>query len=119
MAVYSMTGFASVHAGARPADPSAAAVPAIGLEVRSVNSRFLDLSMRLPDELRGHEPALRELLNRELRRGKVELRAWLDSRTEDALPAPAVAQLQRLAVLQDQVCGWLPEARPLSVADAL
>ncbi len=32
----------------------------VTVELRSVNSRFLDLAFRLPDELRGLEPALRE-----------------------------------------------------------
>jgi hypothetical protein len=32
------------------------------VELRSVNGRFLDLVAALPDELRGLEPALRELL---------------------------------------------------------
>jgi uncharacterized protein (TIGR00255 family) len=47
----------------------------LGLEIRSVNSRFLDLTFRLPDELRPFEPALRELLTAKLKRGKVEVRA--------------------------------------------
>ena len=67
MAVYSMTGFGSAISGA--ADSAAASpdsVPSntgsVGVELRSVNGRFLDFSLRLPDELRGLEPALRELV---------------------------------------------------------
>ncbi len=41
--------------------------------LRGVNHRFLDLSMRLRDELRREEPALRELLSGRLRRGRVEV----------------------------------------------
>jgi uncharacterized protein (TIGR00255 family) len=41
-------------------------------ELRSVNHRYLDISFRLPEILRGFEPQLRELLNQELDRGKVE-----------------------------------------------
>ncbi len=68
MAVYSMTGYASATSGsAEPAEPGsegeAAAAPksSVGVELRSVNSRFLDLVLRLPDELRALEPALREI----------------------------------------------------------
>ncbi len=43
------------------------------LELRSVNHRFLDLSLRLPEELRAAEPALRERLGARLARGKVDL----------------------------------------------
>lgn len=46
----------------------------LALELRSVNSRFLDLYFRLPDELRHVETPLRELLTAQLARGKVEIR---------------------------------------------
>ena len=45
------------------------------VECRAVNSRFLDLGFRLPDECRGAEPALREMASQSLSRGKVEFRA--------------------------------------------
>lgn len=41
-------------------------------ELRSVNHRYLDLSIRLPEELRSIEPQVREQLNKNLSRGKVE-----------------------------------------------
>ena len=77
MSVYSMTGYAGVQQSApqSPAGPESRSTPVqrLGLEIRSVNSRFLDLSLRLPDELRQHEPALRELITRHIKRGKVEV----------------------------------------------
>ena len=41
-------------------------------EVRSVNHRFLDVSLRLPDELRGLEGATRKRISARLGRGKVD-----------------------------------------------
>jgi uncharacterized protein (TIGR00255 family) len=41
-------------------------------EIRSVNHRFLDATLRLPDSCRALEPELRQALARELRRGKVD-----------------------------------------------
>lgn len=41
-------------------------------EIRSVNSRYLELHFRLPDAFRDLEPALRERLRQQLSRGKVE-----------------------------------------------
>ncbi len=117
MPVYSMTGYASVQAS--DANPSGVAPPRLGLEVRSVNSRFLDLSFRLSDELRHCESALRELLIAHLKRGKVELRAFVGASTDSAGQAPSVALLQRLNHNQDQVLAWLPNAKPLSVADVM
>ncbi|MEE3209891.1 MAG: YicC/YloC family endoribonuclease [Pseudomonadota bacterium] len=42
-------------------------------EIRSVNSRYLELHFRLPDEFRDMEPALRECIKSRLNRGKVEV----------------------------------------------
>lgn len=116
MAVYSMTGYASGQQN--PASAEAAA-PRLGMELRSVNSRFLDLSFRLSDELRQHEPALRELIGQRVQRGKLELRAFVLAGSASALAEPQPRLLQRLASLQDQVHAWLPQAPALSVAEAL
>ena len=119
MPVYSMTGYASAQH--TPGGNAEIATPAacLALELRSVNSRFLDVVLRLPDELRPHEPALRELIAKRLKRGKVELRVSVEAAAGGALPDVPVRTLQRLAAAQQQVRVWLPEAAPLSVADAL
>lgn len=116
MSVYSMTGYATAHSGS---DGMPEGLPGLGVEIRSVNSRFLDLVLKLPEELRGAEPALRELLGARLRRGKVEVRVWIEGRTDAGQRAPGVAELQRLATLQDLVRDWLPQATPFSVAEVL
>ena len=123
MPVYSMTGFASVqgHAPAANADGSPTAQPPVrmGLEIRSVNSRFLDLVFRLPEELRQLEPVLRELVSRAVKRGKVEVRASLDATDSAGMVSPSPQTLQRIASLQSKVQDWMPDARSLSVADIL
>jgi uncharacterized protein (TIGR00255 family) len=124
MSVYSMTGFAhATHsAGGSTDDPAARAAPggsAVTVEVRSVNSRFLDLAFRLPDELRGLEPALRELVGAAVKRGKIELRVAPQRETDNAWPQPQAEQLNKLSHLESTITSWLPEARPLSVNEAL
>ncbi|MEG2046295.1 MAG: YicC/YloC family endoribonuclease, partial [Comamonas sp.] len=120
MAVYSMTGYASAqHGSSAEAGEASSRNVRLGLEIRSVNSRFLDLTFRLPDELRAQEPALRTLLTARLKRGKVEVRAAIDLDAASSLPQPSPALLQRLVSLQDQVQAWLPDAKGLSVADAM
>ncbi len=120
MPVYSMTGYASVQHSLTPADTESGLPTArLGLEIRSVNSRFLDLSFRLPEELRQLEPGLRELITKQIRRGKVEVRASLDAGEASGANAPSPQTLQRIAALQDKVQDWLPGARALSVADVL
>ena len=42
------------------------------LELRSVNHRYLELNLRLPEELRALEPKIRERVNKHLGRGKVD-----------------------------------------------
>ena len=121
MPIYSMTGYASAQAELHPdtADTSASPTLRLGLEIRSVNSRFLDLSFKVPEELRPHEAALRELVMKHLKRGKVEVRAHIESNADNAIGAPTPQLLQRLSALQDTVHSWLPKATPLSVADVL
>lgn len=131
MPVYSMTGYASATAGAAepavsttaaelPATRSAAVSPAsVSVELRSVNGRFLDLNLRLPDDLRALEPTLRELLTAAFRRGKIELRLNTQSVSDTAWPQPQPEQLNRLLHLQGTIRGWLPSAQALSVHEVL
>jgi uncharacterized protein (TIGR00255 family) len=128
MAVYSMTGYASAQLspgatpagqeGGKTATPSAGG-SRLGLEIRSVNSRFLDLSFRLGEELRSHEPALRELITAHIKRGKVELRANVEGTANDAVREPTMGALQRLGAVQDTVRTWMPDAPALTVAEIL
>ena len=119
MAVYSMTGYATAQSGGPSPGSSEGSQPALGLEIRSVNSRFLDLAFKLQDDLRGTEPALRELLGTRLKRGKVEVRAWIEGRGDGALRTPSPADLQKLVGLQDSIQAWCPKAAPLSVAEVM
>jgi uncharacterized protein (TIGR00255 family) len=124
MSVYSMTGYASASAGAARQGESGAATttgagPVVNAELRSVNGRFLDLSLRLPDELRALEPALREMVSSAIKRGKVELRITSQRDAESGLSAPASEQLNRLSRIEGTIQSWLPKAAPLSVHEAL
>lgn len=123
MSVYSMTGYAAVQSNtassALESETAQDTNSRLGVEIRSVNSRFLDLAFRLPDELRQAEPGLRELLTSKLKRGKVELRVSLDSNSASQLKAPSSATLQRLGSFEDTIKSWLPQAAGLSVADVL
>jgi uncharacterized protein (TIGR00255 family) len=120
-----MTGYASAQhtPGSQPANNESGkpATPAgrLGLEIRSVNSRFLDLSFRLGEELRSHEPALRELITARIKRGKVEVRAGVEGTAADSVREPSVRTLQRVSAVQDTVRSWMPEAGALSVAEIL
>lgn len=66
--------------------------------LRSVNHRYLDIQPRLPDELRGLEPEVRERIKAALQRGKVE--AQLQHRFDEARSA---ARLNVNAQLADNL----------------
>lgn len=109
--VASMTGFASA---ARPT-----ALGQLTIDLRSVNSRFLDLSMRIPDDWRVFEPMLREAIAARLSRGKVECRINIVrgvGAAEPTLNAAALAQLTGLAAQVEQAIAGV---QPLGTADVL
>ncbi|MDZ7811176.1 MAG: YicC/YloC family endoribonuclease [Arhodomonas sp.] len=89
--IRSMTGFAR-----RDAEGDRGT---LSWELRSVNHRYLDLSPRLPDELRFLEPDVRDRLSAALSRGKVE--ATLRYRS----PAGGAAGLEIDWGYADQVIG--------------
>lgn len=110
--IYSMTGFAAVAAELEAGS--------LTLELRSVNHRYLDLQLRMPDELRTQEPLLREAIAAQMSRGKVECRINLATRQSAQEPARLnQGMVQQLASWSMQVRDALPEARELSVADVL
>jgi uncharacterized protein (TIGR00255 family) len=118
-----MTGYASVQSSTptEEANSQGSATTSVrfGLEIRSVNSRFLDLSFRLPDELRHTEPALREHITQHIKRGKVEVRAVYHNNQDTDLADPSIGTLQKLLSLQNKIQSWLPGARDLSVSDVI
>lgn len=67
-------------------------------ELRSVNHRYLDLSLRMPDELRGAENEARQRISAHASRGKVE--ASLRLVREDAQAAPIALDQGRLRELK-------------------
>ena len=90
------------------------------IELKSVNSRFLDLQFRMNDDLRGLEQALREAIMAGVTRGKVECRVSFGRRVASgAAQAVNAAMLGAVAQLQDQVLRQFGTATPLSVHELL
>ena len=113
--IASMTGFANVT---RPI-ASGSAGGTLSFEIKSVNSRFLDLSFRFPDELRALEMPLRELLGKELARGKVECRAGWALKVGDVNESLDLERMQRLYALAQEAQSMFADSRGLSTADVL
>ena len=107
-----MTGYAS-------ASPDTAAGRVV-LELRSINSRFLDLVFRLPDDLRAAEAGLREVVASGVARGKVECRIALQKLPSDSRqPAIDRGLLAQLLTIADDIRALAPDAAPPSVADLM
>ena len=106
-----MTGYAAASAGSLRGT--------LSLELRSVNSRFLDLQFRIADELRAHEPMLRELITARVARGKVDCRLSFTVGTASAAPHLNTEALGRLRALAEAARKAFPEAAPLRIADLL
>jgi uncharacterized protein (TIGR00255 family) len=127
MAVYSMTGYAGASSdpasegleAQAPAGVYALSGAGAHIELRSVNSRFLDLVFRLPEESRSLETALRDLLSTHFRRGKIELKLTLRGAAESSWPQLSPEHLHRLASLESMVRNWLPQAGALTVNEVL
>ena len=90
------------------------------VELKSVNSRFLDLQFRINDDLRAVEPALREAIMGRITRGKVECRVSFGRKAAaGASQALNAGTLDLLAKMQQQVRGQFADAAPLSVSEVL
>ena len=110
--IYSMTGFAAVT--------QEVGQGSLSLELRTVNSRYLEVHFRLDEAFRALEPALREQIGAALSRGKVECRLNFTARSAGQAPLRLNAALaEQLAELGRSLQTLLPNGRPLGAADLL
>ena len=110
--IFSMTGYAALE---QPIENAT-----LLLELRAVNSRYLDLHFKVDENLRNLEPVIRELVSAQLSRGKIECKLNLIQRTQ-AHQATQLDEMvmQKLVDMQTKVRINFPESRELSVADIL
>lgn len=110
--IFSMTGYA--------ARTRTIAGGSLHIELKGVNSRYLDCQFRVCDELRVVEPALRELIASRVSRGKLECRVNFATASGDGQPPSLNTELlTRLASFDRQIRQVLPSAAPLAVSDVL
>ncbi|MDH3514590.1 MAG: hypothetical protein OEM83_06950, partial [Gammaproteobacteria bacterium] len=108
----SMTAFARHESGS--------AWGTLTWELRSVNHRYLDIALRLPEELRALEPRVRELIGSRLSRGKLDgtLRFQPGEAAAGTLEMNA-EQVQRLLAAADQLRSQTPDIASLRAIDVL
>jgi len=91
---------------------------ALSLELKSVNSRFLDLQFRVAEELRALEPLLRETITARVTRGKLDCRLSFapGAAGVQSLDSAALETLRRVAGEAQRA---FPQAGPLRLGDVL
>ena len=95
--MYSMTGFGQAEAAFETLD--------VSVEVRTLNSRYLDMKLRIPPGARFLEARLRQLVREKLSRGRVDLSleiAWKSQsryRVDDDLVKNYLAMVEHLRSL--------------------
>ena len=110
--VFSMTGYAMAFYECSEG--------AFSLELKSVNSRYLDLVFRFPDEFRAYEQTARNLISSTVTRGKLECRLnWSRSPMAGKSLAINNTLFARLLDFQANILDKSPESAALSVHDFL
>ena len=90
----------------------------LSCELRSVNHRYLDVAPKMPEELRVHEGALRELVAERLSRGRVDCFVRLKESGATQLE-PNVELAENLQSLLTQMQKQLPDMQPIRAIDVL
>ena len=112
MAVRSMTAYATTSVET--------VAGTLTIELKSVNSRFLDLQFRMNDEFRTYEPFFRETIMQNVKRGKVECRLSFARGTQNpsALSLNSALFLE-LSKLQQEIRQHNPRAQAMTVNELL
>lgn len=110
--IHSMTGYATL---VRELPQGS-----VQLELRSVNSRFLDIAFRIPDDFRAVEPQFRELIGARVGRGKIDCRlSYTLKPLADESISVDQATLARLARLVTEVRRVMPEVQPMRASEVI
>lgn len=107
--VYSMTGFGNAEINSSACK--------LTLQLKSVNSRYLDLSFKTPEELSSHESLIRDAIFARIKRGKIECKiGWQStSSNTDTHTSIHAETLQQVLDLQQQILDHSPTAQPMAV----
>lgn len=108
----SMTGYAAKEIGIENGQ--------IQIELRSVNSRYLDLHFKLDDEVKSLEPELRELFKAHIARGKVECKITLVNQKNNDLSCQLnLEALNKLSDMCEVIKSVFPSSATMSVNEIL
>jgi len=89
------------------------------VELRSVNSRYLDIHMRIPDEMRFLETALRNLISKQISRGKVDVRVSYHQHATTLIASLDNEYLQTMAQQLAAIRAIMPDVTAPSLMELL
>lgn len=90
------------------------------IECRSVNHRYLELQLKLDDNLRAFEATARELIQAKLGRGKVDIRmSMMREAGVDSVPQLNHTVLQQIAESAKTAAQYFPHTQPVNMLDIL
>ena len=112
MSAKSMTGFGEVSCSTE--------FGLIVAEIRSSNNRFLDITIKLPDQLKKSEYKIREIVSRYAFRGKIEVRLSLQPLKNDEHSLKINKQkVDEIIALQNEILLLSGSFRKLGINDIL
>ena len=91
----------------------------LSIECKSVNSRFLDLTLKLPDVLKRSESQFRKIVSDKIVRGKVELAIRLERAEQSSDVSINLEKLSEMKYALDKVIELMPDARAPSALEIL
>ena len=110
--ILSMTGYASQEHNTKQG--------VLMIECRSVNHRYLELQLKLDDNLRAFESTARELIQAKLGRGKVDIRmSMMREAGADSVPQLNHTVLQQIAESAKTAAQYFPHTQPVNMLDIL
>ena len=91
----------------------------LSIECKSVNSRFLDLTLKLPDVLKRSEQQFRKIVSDNIVRGKVELAIRLERAEQSSDASINLEKLSEMKCALEKVIELMPDARAPTALDIL
>lgn len=88
-------------------------------EIRSVNHRYLEPHLRLPENLRGLESSVRDTLRKQLSRGKVECSLKLAETGSQEATGINYERAQQVITMAEQLANMLQQPAPLNPLELL
>ena len=91
----------------------------LSIECKSVNSRFLDITLKLPDVLKRSEPELRKIVSNKIVRGKVELAIRLERAEQSPEGSINLKKLSEMKKVLEKIIELVPNVRAPTALEIL